>query len=206
MDISGNTTFIGNSARWYGGAIFAQSRSNINIISGKATFVINSASNGGGVSAVSYSIVDINGTTYFIGNSARRYGGAIFAQSRSNINIISGKTTFVSNSASNGGGVSAVSYSIVNFNGTTYFIGNSAIFGGGLYTFCSNVKTNGNMIFTSNSAVKGGCIFLGSSLSLEVKTSFTNCSANDGSAIYAIGIQVNFSSTNVFSTNRAAHF
>ena len=147
-----------------------------------------------------------SGNTTFISNSARQHGGAVFTLSSSNVNIISGKTTFVGNSARYCGGVSAVSYSNVNINGTTYFIGNSAIFGGGLYTFRSNVKTTGNTIFTNNSAVKEGCIFLGSSLSLEEKTSFTNCSANDGGAIYAIGIQVNFSGTNVCSANRTAHF
>ena len=210
--INGNTIFISNLATGHdlfgngnGGGICLELLGNVTI-NGNTTFIGNSVRrSGGGIYATLSSNVDISGNTTFIGNSAGK-GGAVSALSSSNVNI-RGETTFVGNSAYNGGGASAVSYSNMNINGTTYFIGNSATFGGGLYvTIHSNVKTTGNTIFTSNSAVKGGCIFLGSSLSLEEKTSFTNCSANDGGAIYAIGIQVNFSGTNVFSANRAAHF
>ena len=209
--INGNTIFISNMAsgkyifgNGNGGGIYLELFGNATI-SGNTTFIGNSAKrSGGGVCAGLPSNVDISGNTTFIGNSAV-IGGGVSAQSSSNVSI-SGKTTFVGNSASDGGGVYALSN--VNINGTTYFTGNLATNGGGglFIASHSNVKTTGNTIFTRNSAVLGGCIFLSSPLSLEGKTSFTNCSASNGGAIYAIGIQVNFSDTNLFSANRAAHF
>ena len=74
VNINGNTTFSGNSAR-YG--------------------------DGGGVS-VDSSNVYISGNTTFSGNSAT-YGGGVYAQYSSNV-YISGNTTFSGNSARNGEG------------------------------------------------------------------------------------------------------
>ena len=47
--------------------------------------------------------------------------------------------------------------------------------------------------------MRGGGIFLDRSLSLGGNSSFTNCSAYDGGAIYAEGVQMNFNSTHISS-------
>ena len=188
VNISGNTTFIGNSAGFHGGGMSVQVSSNVNI-SGTTTFSGNSASSGGGVSAWQSSNVNISGNTTFSGNSASLYGGGVTAGS-SNVNI-SGDTTFSGNSARHGGGVSAWGSSNVNISGDTTFSGNSgshghgggvsAIYssnvyisgnttlsgnsashgdGGALSVLCSNVYISGNVAFSSNSARIGGCIFV----------------------------------------------
>ena len=212
--ISGNTTFSGNSAN-DGGGVSAQYRSNV-YISGNTTFSGNSASygNGGGVSARASSYVDISGNTTFSVNAAS-YGGGVSAWHGSNVNI-SGNTNFSGNSASyDGGGVSASDRGNVYISGNTTFIGNSASDGGALSVLCNNVYISGNVMFSSNSARIGGCVFVHdnclytstTSLNLDGKCSFTNCSAtNDGGAIHASGIQLNLSGNNVFDANRAEHF
>ena len=231
LNISGNTTFNGNSASYDGGGVRATS-SNL-YISGNTTFSGNSArSNGGGVNAWSSSNVYISGNTTFSGNSARRDGGGVSAQVRSNVYII-GNATFSCNSASDdGGGVSAQYSSNVIISGNITFSNNSAKFGdgGGVSVLCSNVYISGNAMFSSNLAWIGGCVFVHrdhpytsttllnfprhicyadstTSLNLDGNCRFINCSAtNDGGAIHASGVQVNFSGTNVFSANRAKHF
>ena len=202
-NISGNTTFIGNSATLSGGGVYVGSKSNM-YISGNTAFVGNSASAGGGVYA-DFNVA-ISGNTDFIGNSASRDGGGVSAGSYC-IVTITGNTTFIGNSAMNGGGFYAESNSNVKVNGITAFIGNSATVGGGFYVgSSSNVQIYGNNTFSSNSAVHGGCMFLNTSLSLEGDCTFTNCYARYGGAIYATEIQANFSGTDVFMANTAAHF
>ena len=111
LNITGNSSFSGNSAWSHGGGLYARDRSNV-YISGNATFSGNSASddggNGGGVSAWHSSNVYISGNTTFSGNSASD-GGGVSAWDHSDVTI-SGTTTFSGNSASygNGGGVSAI--------------------------------------------------------------------------------------------------
>ena len=69
VNISGNTTFSGNSVSQYGGGVSAWESSNV-YINGNTTFSGNSANvDGGGVSAQDSSNVDISGNTTFIGNS-----------------------------------------------------------------------------------------------------------------------------------------
>ena len=176
-------------------------------ICGNTTFINNSAGNGGGV-YIEYD-VDINGNTIFIGNSATEgEGGGVYAGSKSVVGI-SGNTTFIDNFASkDGGGVYTSPSSGFKINGNNTFIGNSAGDGGGFYVGSRRVKIVGNTTFSSNSAVRGGCMFLNQSLTLDGDGSFTNCSASDGGAIYARGIQIHltFSGTNAFIANTAANF
>ena len=172
-------------------------------ICGNITFINNSADEGGGM-YIEYN-VNINGNTIFIGNSATiGDGGGVNAESTSNVGI-SGNITFIHNSARrNGGGV----YTSSSFKvyGNITFNGNSAGGGGGFYIGSSSVEVVGNTTFNSNLAMRGGCIFLNRPMTLDGDGSFTNCSANDGGAIYAEGIQVKFSGNKVFSSNTATHF
>ena len=53
-------------------------------------------------------------------------------------------------------------------------------------------------MFKGNSAVNGGGVFVNNSLNLEGNSTFINCSAIVGGAIYANENHVKFSGTNVF--------
>ena len=178
--ISGNTTFLGNSAR-RGGGVHAQFTCDVDI-SGDTTFSGNSAiDNGGGIYVAS---LNLNGNTSFIGNSALYNGGGIGARNKFNVTI-SGSSMFIGNSAGNGGAIYARSRS---------------------KSTNTNVNISGNATFSGNSAMDGGCIFADStSLNFEGIVSFTICSAtNDGGAIYTSETRVNFRGSNLFSTNSAA--
>ena len=209
LSISENATFIGNFATGYGGAVYAAFYSNVNI-SGNTTFWGNSARRGGGIHALFTCNVDISGDTTFSGNSAihngggisgasvnisgnasfisnsAQNGGAISARNKLNVTI-GGSSMFIGNSASNGGAIYA--WSKPKYTNT-------------------NVNISGNTTFSGNSARDGGCIFtVSTSLNVEGIVSFTVSSAtNDGGAIYASGTRVNFRRTNIFSANSAARF
>ena len=215
VNISGNITFIGNNASNNGGGVCswphsqfsAESICNIHV-SGNTFFINNSARHGGGIFAVANSSVDISGNTTFIDNSVSRHGGGIYANFDSN-GIINGSTTFIGNKASgSGGGVYSESNSNVIISGNTTFSGNSAERDGGgicARSYC-NVTISGNTMFRSNSAVNGGGVFVNSYLNLEGNSTFINCLAIVGGAIYTKENQVNFSGANVFWLNRAIHF
>ena len=156
LSITGSSSFSGNSAS-YGGGMSALVSSNV-YISGNATFSGNSAWDGGGVSAWYSSNVYFSGNTTFSGNSARRYGGGVSARHSSNVTI-SGNTTFSDNSAGGGGGVSAWDRSNVTISGNTTFSDNSARYGGGGGVSAwdrSNVYISGNTTFSGNSARRDG--------------------------------------------------
>ena len=81
--ISGNTTFINNSAETVGGGVYAHTNSNMDI-RGKTTFIDNRAKYGGGVCATSNSI---RWNTTFMGNSGTYGGGGVYASFKCNISI-----------------------------------------------------------------------------------------------------------------------
>ena len=199
LSISGNTTFIGNSAS-YGGGASAWDSSNVNII-GDTTFIDNSASggDGGGVYAQSSSNVYISGNTTFSGNSAS-YGGGVSAWYSSNV-YISGNTTFNGNSASYGGGVIARDSSNAYISGNTTFSGNSARwYGGGVSAwYSSNVNISGNTTFSGNSASYGGGVIARDSSNVYISgnTTFSGNSAR----WYGGGVSAWYSSNVYISGN-----
>ena len=155
LNVTGRSSFIGNSAL-AGGGVSARDRSKV-YISEYTTFSGNSARWGGGVTAWHNSNVYVSGNTTFSGNSARMNGGGVLAQGSTNV-YISGNTTFSGNSAgSYGGGVSAWGSSNVHISGNTIFSSNSAgRHGGGVRADSSNVYISGNTNFSGNSAMRYG--------------------------------------------------
>ena len=179
VNIGRNTTFISNSARSRGAAVYSASNSNVNV-SGNTIFIGNIARlNGGGVFAGSNSYVNINGSTTFFSNSASKHGGGVYAESNSNINL---RGTFIGNTARvDGGGVYSMSHSIINLSGK--FINNSARRnGGGVYSESNNkIKIYGNTTFIDNIASwNGGGIFVKSKSNIMVSdnTTFISNSAS----------------------------
>ena len=210
LSISGNTTFIGNSAS-YGGGLSAWDSNNVNI-SGDTTFIDNSASDGGGVSARDSSNVNISGNTTFIDNSAIYDGGGVSAWDSSNVDI-SGNTTFSGNSAryGAGGGVSAWDSSNVYISGNTTFIDNSARYGngGGVRAVSSNVYISGNTTFSGNSARYddgGGVSALYSGNVISGNTTFNGNSASVGGGVSAVSSNVYISGNTTFNGNSASWY
>ena len=179
LSITGSSSFSGNSAS-YGGGVSALVSSNV-YISGNTTFSGNSAWDGGGVSAWYSSNVYFSGNTTFGGNSARRYGGGVSARHSSSVTI-SGNTTFSDNSAGGGGGVSAWDRSNVTISGNTTFSDNSASGGGGGVRAWdrSNVYISGNTTFSGNSASGGGGVSAKDSSNVYISgnTTFSGNSAS----------------------------
>ena len=205
---TGSNKFLHNSAKRYGGGVYAVSNSNVKI-SGNTTFVNNSASlHGGGLYAVTYGNTTIIGNTTFIGNSANEYGGGVYTWS--NLNI-SENTTFIDNSATRGGGVNAGS--VINISGNTTFSGNSVNSeysddcGGGVYIGSnSNAKISGNTMFIDNSARDGGGVFVNSRTNVNIcgNTAFIRNSALHGGGIYSkTNNNVNISGNTKFINNSA---
>ena len=214
LNITGSSSFIGNSAN-QGGGVNAQYSSKV-YISGNTTFSGNSASHdGGGVSAQYSSNVTISGNTTFSGNSAA-VGGVSTQSSGRGVSAldgrkvyISGNTTFSGNSVSDdGGGVSAKVGSNVYISENTTFIGNSAGDGGGVYAwYSSNVTINGNTTFSGNSASwNGGGVsaWYRSNVTISGNTTFNSNSARGGGGgVSADSCNVYISGNTTFSGNSA---
>ena len=181
--ISGNTTFIRNSARFRGGGVFAND--NNVYIRGNATFGGNTATDGGGV-YVEFNTT-VNRNTAFNDNSPSDCGAVANAWDNANV-IICGNTTFVQNSVvrgyyGRGGGVCIRSNSSVAFCGNTTFITNLASkAGGGVYVgSSSNVSIYESTSFNGNSAGDGGGIYVESNTSINITgdTTFIGNSARN---------------------------
>ena len=229
-NISGKTSFIGNSAEKYGGGVCLDSKSKVDIC-GNTTFIGNLAFDGGGVYSWAVNYVNISGNTTFIGNSAI-HGGGISAVANSRV-IICGNTTFISNLAINGGGGRFVESSLslernirfancsatndggaiygrgvqVNLSGTTVFNANRAThFGGGMYASKSSLEFPGNSTFTTNSAgSKGGGIYVHNT---KINFSGTcllsgNMAKLDGGAVYADSSNLNLNGSITIRNNTA---
>ena len=205
MTVSGNVTFTNNTATCSdstGGGIFLTS-SNITI--GNALFANNYGIQGGGLAAQGGSTILLTGRVSFIENSAASGGGVFLGWSTMNITTevsltqnsahqngggiciytgrmsVSGTILLVDNSAYGnqygeyGGGMD-VTGSIITVTGTMSFVNNSADLGGGVYLAISNMTVSGNVYFVRNQAIAGGAIFVKDSSSLVY------CSSNVGAA------------------------
>ena len=126
MDISENTTFIGNSATDGGGVTYSSACMSVAMPLSLVTQL--------GLAEVS-----VHGpiakwtsvrTLLLLETQFTMVAVHVHAKANSNVDI-SGNATFNGNSAAYGGGISAVTNSSVNISGNTTFTGNSARRGGG---------------------------------------------------------------------------
>ena len=215
---TGNTTFLENSA------ILLQNGTTILYPTHPAIFAI-FLENGrtivyttlGAISALDNTVVNFDGTSNFINNSAVGSGGAIYATDNTEVNF-NGTSNFINNSADYGGGaISASGGTVLNFTGTSNFINNSADSGSGgggaIYaTDNTVVNFNGTSNFINNSADYGGGAISasgGTVLNFTGTSNFINNSADSGSggggAIYTSdNTVIHFSGTSNFINNSAA--
>ena len=213
--LTGNTTFIENSAssRYSAGAIWA-STSSLHF-TGRNNFMGNSANSynsGGAIHAEANTFLSFNGTSNFNHNSAYK-GGAIYTSGHV-VLTFNGTNNFINNSANFEGGAIHAKYTLGKFIGSSTFSHNSApsantgSCGGAILTRYDVVLTfDGINNFFNNSAgyfKYGGAIFAVTNVLLcFIGTSnFTYNSAYKGGAIYAVNnIVLTFNGTNNFIKN-----
>ena len=181
-----DTTFIGNVAEMYGGALFIaegstlKSRGGIGFFSNVAgrrggavcvreltnvafesrvNFSGNSASYGGAVDISSTSSTSWEGPTVFLSNAAINHGGALYVAANSMV-LWEDQTVFAYNSVYTlGGAVFVANGSKVSWNADTSFVANSGGYGGALCVVeRSNVSLRGSTLFKNNTAESGGAI------------------------------------------------
>ena len=178
LSISGSS-FSGNSAKYGGGAIY-NSQTGGASISG-SSFRGNSASSGGAISNTGEA--NISGSR-FSGNSAGSYGGAI-ANYGSEARLSVSVSSFGGNSAPNGGAIA--NWGEASISGSS-FSGNSAYEGGAIAN--DGEASISDSSFSGNSADdKGGAIYNGDEASLSISgSSFSGNSAGyDGGAMWLHG-------------------
>ena len=179
-------------------------------------FTNNTATRGGGISAIS-STINCSGNMNFEYNSAEQHGGGVYARgtrmtSESHIRFI-GNTAieyYIINTTEYygaGGGLFAREDSIVDFNAECDFINNSAGLGGGVVSaFHTAVNINADSNFIDNTAVAGGGVFAQqATVNISRESNFINNSAQeDGGGVYAVSdTTVYLSGTSNFMYNSA---
>ena len=198
-----------------GGAVIAV-HSNL-MFTGNTTFLENSAIYfrkctefsgyfiGGGAIYTYDTVINFNGTSNFINNSADRSGGAIFTYYNTIINF-NGTSNFINNSAIEGGAICTWNNTIINFNGTSNFINNPADSGGAISTYDNTIiNFNGTSNFINNSADSGGAIstYDNTIINFNGTSNFINNSAGVGGAICTVNTTLTFSRTVNFANNVA---
>ena len=158
VSISG-VTFYNNSAVLYGGALFLNLPSQVDVELSNVSFESNSAPNGGAI-LVNSGTLKFSGSNTFTGNKATNGGGGAVYLNKGEAEF-SG-TTFSGNSAtSSGGAIYRTSSAKFSFSGSNTVTSNSAASGGGLAVSNSGFFMPNNVSIYDNSAsVQGDDIYV----------------------------------------------
>ena len=176
-------------------------------------FTNNTATRGGGISAIS-SAINCRGNMTFEYNSAEQVGGGVYARgtrmtSESHIRFI-GNTVIEYEYYGAGGGLYAEEDAIVDFNAECDFINNSAGAGGGVGSaFNTVVNINADSNFIDNTAVAGGGVYAyQATVNISRESNFINNSAQlDGGGVYAwSNATVYLSGSSIFMYNSAQRY
>lgn len=197
FEMTGGTISNCHDVYYGGGAIYSNAGSqglNIKITGGRIENC--SADNtrtgyGGAISLwgdnVFNTSVSISGVTFY-NNSAVLYGGALFLNLPSQVDVELSNVSFENNSAPNGGAI-LVNSGTLKFSGSNTFTGNKATNGGGGAVYLNNGEAEfSGTTFSGNSATSsGGAIYRTSS----AKFSFSGCNTiTDNSAASGGGLAV----------------
>ena len=131
-------------------------------IDGSNYFMNNTADLGGGAIYARYSVVELNGKDLIVANTTGRQGAAIHASS--NTSISQGSSSFMSNYANYGGGIySERSYLIMVHHNCSY-LNNTALRGGAQYFDVNSnfsLHQTARVRFRGNNATEfGGAIYV----------------------------------------------
>ena len=186
-----STLILLSSAYSSDGGIYAAT-SSVVYINGTSSFIGNSALNGGGVYAV-----DISGTNNFIDNSAQYEGGGVLVPNAIVDIMISGTNNFIDNSAQvDGGGVDAGVHATVTIR---------------WWSICRWLHYSGHQWNKqlhwqfSPAQVDGGgvCAFHYSTVDISGTNNFIDNSAQHGGGVFLGNVIVGISGTNNFIDNSA---
>ena len=158
VSISG-VTFYNNSAVLYGGALFLNLPSKVDVELSNVSFESNSAPNGGAI-RVDSGTLKFSGSNTFTGNKATNgEGGAVYLNN--GVAEFSG-TTFSGNSAtSSGGAIYRTSSAKLSFSGSNTVTSNSAASGGGLAVSSNSFFMPSNVsIYDNLASVQGDDIYV----------------------------------------------
>lgn len=158
VSISG-VTFYNNSAVLYGGALFLNLPSKVDVELSNVSFESNSAPNGGAI-RVDSGTLKFSGSNTFTGNKATNgEGGAVYLNKGEA--EFSG-TTFSGNSAtSSGGAIYRTSSAKLSFSGSNTVTSNSAASGGGLAVSSNSFFMPSNVsIYDNLASVQGDDIYV----------------------------------------------
>lgn len=158
VSISG-VTFYNNSAVLYGGALFLNLPSKVDVELSNVSFESNSAPNGGAI-FVNSGTLEFSGSNTFTGNKATNGGGG--AVYLNNDEAEFSGTTFSGNSAtSSGGAIYRTPNAKLSFYGSNTVTDNSAASGGGLAVSSNSFFMPNNVSIYDNSAsVQGDDIYV----------------------------------------------
>ena len=196
LTFNGTNSFIRNSAKSNGGAIYTENNTLLNF-TGTNNFISNSANrNGGGaIVALKSTSLRFTGANNFSHNSARFEGGAV-ATADNAVFVFTGNNSFFNNTVNSDGGVFyAVANIMLNFTGTSSFSSNLAMQGGAIAANLNSKLTFDGMInFTNNGHntrdSRGGSLYLTISSILYIWSNTSVCwennRANLGGAIYVL--------------------
>ncbi|MFJ1509074.1 polymorphic outer membrane protein middle domain-containing protein [Chlamydia crocodili] len=187
--------FIANSAKMYGGAIYAETKCAFSNNSADILFEGNLStfmpSFGGAIYTATCEITNNSGKITFINNGGQ--GGAIQATTSTTIKDNTGTIIFMNNRASisgmnpftandeysEGGGILSSQITIENNTGPIYFDGNMAsAYGGALDYTNLTIKNNGPVYFLNNSAHQGAALYV------KNGSGTTTISADNGDIIF----------------------
>ena len=183
--LSGKVTFISNSAN-YAGAIYARNYMSIK----NALFDSNAATkNGGAIMATKMELYIVDSS--FISNAAGEYGGAIYATESMNSetkhdDVYIRSTSFTSNKATSYGGALYMAGGTNGFLHYANFTTNSAARGAAIYITGSEIEINGSEMTGNTTTGVGGAIALYTSsyALLNNITAIGNASSSTGGFAY----------------------
>lgn len=208
VEVTGDSSFIGNTSALNGGAIYVHAVESSLTVDG-ATFEKNTADkNGGAIVFLSDGKTDndqklVVSNAKFTGNSAVKKGGAIaWLQMEKNQtreqNLVINNATFSGNKAETGGAISAED--TLTISEASSFNGNKATLQGGAISILgtgtlggelvisegteeSHVIFSNNEVTGTNSSSQGGAIYNSGLINIGDYTEFTSNSATIGGAI-----------------------
>ena len=187
VTLSGNNSFISNTAYIQGGAVVSL-ESNITI-SGRNYFEGNSVSFFGGAMFMQSTIIEFSGTTVFLHNRAVHalsHGGAV-ALDNCMMNFNSGGLYFTENSAQFVGGAMYISSTTAQMTGQIVVQGTITANSGAIRVDSySVIVCVGKILFSNNSALVGGALSLsnGSQMILSNATFEKNFANFTGGALH----------------------
>ena len=203
IDMHGQSAFVNNTAQRQAGSSIWGFDCAVNI-TGNIKFISNSALFGAGALSVVRCNLTFNGNIAFHNNSGVVIGAVSIGNSSA---IFEGSTRFTNNHAQHLSGTLTIAFSNVTFLGSVAFVGNTANQSGSAAIIASygNIHFDGETTFINNSGESGTALYLiGVTVEFNGESFFVNNTAVfQGGALYTVNSKLSFSRAFLFSGNHA---